>query len=494
VAALTATAIDGFASATKMLGALRAHQISAVELLELHLRRIERYTPSLNAIVTQDFDNARRTAAAADAARARGEDRPLLGLPITIKDGINVRGLATTLGTSQWADYRAEEDAPLVARARAAGAVIMGKTNVPPMLMDWTTDNPVFGRTNNPWDLGRTPGGSTGGGAAALAAGLTPLEYGSDIGGSIRVPAAFCGVYGHKPSETALPRSGSFPGPSLPNPAARMAVQGPLTRSAEDLELAFDVVAGPEIGEEVAWRLEMPAARHGRLGDFRVAVLPRIPWLPVDDEILATLEEQARKLSRIGAQVKEALPEDCGDLRHFTETYWALLSAVSTARLPADTRGRVADRLRTSEDEFDRARLRGIEASAGDYLALHREREQYRAAYRAFFRDWDILLAPATIVPAFLHPDRATPQHRRTLAINGASVSYELQLAPAGLASLPGQPSTAFPVGLTAAARLPIGLQAIGPYLEDRTPIHFAALCEKAWGGFRPPPGYDAMA
>src|SRR5438093_8249687 len=240
--------IDAYATATEMLAALRARRVSAVELLDLHMRRIARHNPALNAIVEPDFDRARRDAEAADARIARGEEGPLLGLPMTLKESINVRGLRTTAGMEMWKDFRSEHDAPVTTRVKAAGAVIMAKTNVPQMLADWQSANPVHGRTNNPWDLARTPGGSTGGGAAALAAGLTPLEFGSDIGGSIRVPAVFCGVCGHRPSETAMPRSGQFPYPPMPNAAVVMGVQGPLARSADDLGLALDVAAGPEVG------------------------------------------------------------------------------------------------------------------------------------------------------------------------------------------------------------------------------------------------------
>src|SRR5437660_10978673 len=187
---------------------------------------------------------------------------------MTLKESINVRGLRTTAGMSVWKDFRSEHDAPVTTRVQGAGAVVLAKTDVPRMLSDRQSSNPVYGRTNNPWDLSRTPGGSTGGGAAALAAGLTPLEFGSDIGGSIRVPAAFCGVYGHRPSETAMPRSGQFPYPPMPNAAVVMGVQGPLARSADDLELALDVLAGPEVGEDVAWRVELPPARRTRLADF----------------------------------------------------------------------------------------------------------------------------------------------------------------------------------------------------------------------------------
>src|SRR5918912_1594146 len=270
---MTATRLDAFAPATIMLEALRARRISAVELLGWHIERIERFDPALNAVVIRDYDQTRQSAAVADRLRTSDVDLPLLGLPLTVKDCLNVQGMRSTAGVLQYADHVAHEDSRLVARLRSAGAIIVGKTNVPPLAQDWQTDNPVFGRTNNPWDLELTPGGSTGG-AAALAAGLTPLEYGSDIGGSIRVPAAFCGVYGHKPSETALPRSGQFPVPPLPNAAVVLGVQGPLARSAEDLELALDVVAGPEVGEDVAWRLELQPTRAPWRRDLRLAVLP----------------------------------------------------------------------------------------------------------------------------------------------------------------------------------------------------------------------------
>src|SRR2546422_3640199 len=251
---MTTAKLDPFTTAGDMLRALAGRQVSAVELLELHVVRIARYDGTLNAIVTRDFERARRQAEAADTTRARGEEGPLLGLPMTLKESINVTGLRTTVGVPEWSRFVSDHDAPATTRVRKAGAVVVGKTNVPPVLADWQADNPIFGRTVNPWDPARTPGGSTGGGGAALAAGMTPLEVGSDIGGSIRVPAAYCGVYGHRPSETAIPKSGSFPQADLPNPARLMGVQGPLARSAFDLELLFDVLVGPELGEAVGWK------------------------------------------------------------------------------------------------------------------------------------------------------------------------------------------------------------------------------------------------
>ena len=487
--------IDAFTPATGMLAALRARQISAVELLALHEQRHARYHAELNAIVQPSFETARQAAQAADARRARGEDAPLLGVPMTLKESINVRGLRTTVGMPAWKEFRSEHDAPVTARVKTAGAVLMGKTNVPPMLADWQSNNPIYGRTSNPWDRARTPGGSSGGSAAALAAGLTPLEFGSDIGGSIRVPAAFCGVYGHRPSETAMPRSGQFPFPPMPNPAVFMGVQGPMARSAEDLELALDVAAGADTGEDVAWRLTLPAARGERLADFRVAVLPSIAWVPLDAEIGAAIESLAAGLGRLGCQVKSVQPPELGDFRQHYALYLSLLASVQFSRVPPETRRVRLDVMRTRDDEWSQAFQRGAESTAPDYIAWVGQRELIRAAWRAFFRDWDVLIAPSFFTPAYPHWDKPWPDTeasiRKTLDINGTAVLEELGLFYPSVATVPGQPATALPIGLTRGG-LPIGVQAIGPYLEDRTPLRFAALVAQELGGFKPPPGYAA--
>jgi amidase len=478
--------IDGFSTATEMLAALRAGQLSAVELLDLHVERIERLNPRLNVVVVKDYQAAGETARAADEARARGDARPLLGLPITIKDCIDVAGLPGTAGALEFADRRPDEDGPVAARLRAAGAVIVGKTNVPPWAGDWQADNPVYGRTNNPWNLARTPGGSTGG-AAAVAAGLTPLEMGSDVGGSIRVPAAFCGVYGHKPSETAVPRTGHFPGWSLPNPAAVMAVQGPLARSAADLELALDQIVGPEIGEDAAWRLELPAARHERLGDFRVAVLPPPAWAPIDGEVVAALERVGALLGSLCARVAVAQPDGFDDLGEFFATYYRLL-AIRTGRAQS-RQERLAEAARArARGGMDVAWAEGLEADASDFVRDLHAREGYRSAYRAFFRDWDVLLAPITLTTAFPHDAR--PFNDRRLTVNGQPTRYNLQVVYPAVATLCGQPATVVPIGL-GADHLPIGLQVIGPYLEDRTTIRLAGLLGHELGPLPRPPGYD---
>ena len=418
---------------------------------------------------------------------ARGEDGPLLGLPLTVKETIDIKGLPTTGGVPEHAHDIAAEDALIVARARAAGAVIMGKTNVSTRAADWQSANPLFGRTNNPWDLTRTPGGSTGGGAAALAAGLTPLEFGSDFAGSIRIPAAFCGVYGHKSSETAVPCSGSFPREQRPNPAALLGVQGPLARSAEDLMLALDVIAGPDIGEDVAWRLVLPPARHARLVDYRVAILPP-ETQPVDSEIATALNEIATALTRLGLRVERAQPDGYGDPTDYYRLYLSLKTALMSRGRPLTGRQQQAERIRATSgaNPVIGAIADGLAASADDYIDWCDRRERYRASYRAFFRTWDILLAPANIVNAFPYMDRPT-----TLDLNGHEAPYGMQDIFPGLCNLSGHPGTVFPVGRTRAG-LPIGLQAIGPYLEDRTPIRFAAFVAQEFGGFQAPPGYGA--
>jgi amidase len=480
--------VDGFSTATEMVAALRSRQISAAELLELHLERIERLNAPINAVVIKDYERARQAAAAADAARARGEDGPLLGLPLTIKDAIDVAGLPTACGVPERADAIAEADAPITASIRAAGAVIMGKTNVPPYAADWQANNPLFGRTNNPWNLDRGPGGSSGGSAAALATGLTPLEFGSDIGGSIRYPAAWCGVYGHRPSSSVVPRSGHFPGSTLPNPTYHFNTLGPLARSAADLELALDVVAGPEPGEEVAWRLDLPPSRHKRLSDFRVATFPMADWRPVDSEITTALDGLAEKLRAAGATVAEAVPDGYGDGRDHHELFQLIIGAITNSRLSEDERQERAVMLRAGTDPFGEARARGVTASAADYIIWHERRERYRVAWRRFFGSWDILLAPIVIVP--VPPHSMVSPDDRTVEIDGKTVSFRTMMTYSALSILSGLPATAFPIGMSRDG-LPISVQAIGAYLEDRTPIRFAGLVGEAFGGYRRPPGYD---
>jgi amidase len=473
--------LSPFATAREMLGALRAKRISAVELYDLHVARIERFNGPLNAIVIETFERGRREAAAADRRIAAGERGALLGLPMTLKESEQVGGLAQTAGIEELRDYRPGSDGEIARRVFEAGAALLGKTNVPVALGDWQTNNPIYGRTNNPWNLERTSGGSTGGGSAALAAGLTPLEIGSDIGGSIRVPAAFTGVYGHRPSETAVPRSGAYPRSNLPNASQIMSVQGPLARSAFDLELALDVIAGPDVGEDVAWKLDLPPPRRERLRDFRVALLPWLPWVPVQPEIRASVEKLADWLRAQGAQVREASP--ALDWERHAADYSRLLIAQTSVGQPVEQRAAQAAALGPGAAPF--AGGLTLDFSA---LALQLEqRAQLQRVWADFFRDIDVLVTPALATTAF--PHRVDPMFERTITIDGQTIPYLQLIFYPHVAIYCGLPATAFPAGFDA-ENLPIGLQAVGPYLEDRTPLRFAQLLEREWRAFMPPRGY----
>lgn len=478
-------AIDHFSSAADMLTALRDREISSVELTELHIGRIEAHDWALNAIPVQTFDRAREAARAADARIAAGEQAPLLGLPMTLKESTQAAGLPQSAGIMDLKDYRPATDGLIAGAVFRAGAGLLGKTNIPVALGDWQADSPVYGRTSNPWDLDRTPGGSTGGGGAALAAGFTPLEIGSDIGGSIRVPAAYCGVYGHRPSETAIPKSGAFPMADLPNPAFLMGTQGPLARTATDLELLFDVVRGPDIGEEAGWTQTLPPARHGALGDFRVAVIDSVAGIRAASAVHGRLTALADLLSDAGARVETAAPEL--DLEACFSDYATLLNAMISQGQPRDAREARAADLRRAGDPLTTAQAAGLTLDVQDYLALVNRREVARQAWRAFFEQWDVVIAPMTLDAAF--PHQTDRFDERTLIVDNQTVPYFHNIAFPMLAIFTGLPSTAFPAGLNDQG-LPLGLQAIGPYLEDRTTLRFAQLVEQVWHRFEAPPGY----
>ncbi|WP_089721678.1 amidase family protein [Candidatus Entotheonella palauensis] len=477
--------IDYYSTATAMLEALHHRQISSLELVDMHIARIEELDGTLNAIPVRSFDRARQAAKQADERMAAGDTAPLLGLPMTLKESTLAADLPQSAGIPNFKDYRPAVDGPVAASVFQAGACLLGKTNIPYALADWQADSTIYGRTNNPWDLSRTPGGSTGGGGAALAAGMTPLEVGSDIGGSIRVPAAYCGVYGHRPSETAIPKSGGFPKADLPNPTLLMSVQGPLARSAVDLELLFNVLIGPEPGEDVGWKLDLPAARHQRLADFRVALLPPPMEVRASNRMQARLEALASWLSRQGTHVAEAAP--AFDMEDYYKDYLRLLAAMATIDLPREEREAQAAKLRKTGDPFDLAEADGYDMDAVAYCMLVSRRERARIAWRDFFRDWDVVLAPMALDVAFPHQE--APEEERFLTVDDRVLPYETMLLYAMPAIFAGQPSTAFAGGLSEEG-LPLGLQAVGPYLEDRTTLKFVQLIEEAWYQFEPPPGY----
>ncbi len=440
-------------------------------------------------MVVRDFDRARAAARAADAVLARGERRPLLGLPMTVKESFHVAGLPTSWGNPAYAGWRPDFDSLAVARLKAAGAVILGKTNVAFMLGDWQSLNPVYGVTGNPWDLGRTAGGSSGGAAAALAAGMVPLELGSDLGGSLRAPAHYCGVFAHKPTWDLVPQRGAGP-PTLPATAGRVdfAVIGPMARSAGDLALALDVLAGPdEAAEGIGYRLDLPPARFQRLSEVRVLAVDTHPLVPTASAVRAAFQGFVDRLAAAGAQVSRdaaRLP----DMAKTARIYVALLSAFLAAQLPPDAYERVraqAADLAPDDESLTAHSRRGRVFSHRDWTQASRVRDHLSRLWRALFDQVDIVLMPAMPTPAFPHDH--TPQGQpRWIEIDGAAHPYFDQIVWAAPATLAGLPATAIPVGRSPEG-LPIGVQAVGPYLEDRTPLAFAALVEREFGGFVPP-------
>jgi amidase len=479
-------------SARELVAALAARQVSAKELLEQAIARIAAVDGRINAVVVRDFDRARAAALDADAALARGERRPLLGLPMTVKESYNVGGLPTTWGMPEFKDWRPTADALAVARVKAAGAVVLGKTNVPLALADWQSYNDIYGVTRNPWDLDRTPGGSSGGAAAALAAGYVALELGSDIGGSIRTPAHYCGVFGLKTSQGLVPLRGHTPprAPALPQ-EVDLAVLGPLARSAGDLELALDVIAGPDEPSAVAYRLALPPARHRELKAFRVLLLDTHPLLPTANSVRTALDRLGARLTAAGSNVGRSSPL-LPDLALLARTYTLLLLSFFGADYPIEAYRRIRDAAAAipAEAQSLRAlRARGIVLSHRDWIAGDRVRAALARQWRDLFRAWDVVLCPVMPTPAFSH-DHGADRMARRITIDGADHPYDDQIVWASLATLTGLPAAVAPIERSDTG-LPIGVQIIGPYLEDRTPIVFAGLIEREFGGFVPPPAFS---
>ena len=485
-----------FKTATELTAMLRARDVSAAELLEHAIARIEALDGDLNAVVVRDFERARRTAAFADAALARGDARPLLGLPMTVKEAFNVAGMPTTWGIPGTEKIEVTQDAVAVARLKQAGAIIIGKTNVALQLADWQSSNPVYGTSNNPWDIRRTPGGSSGGGAAALAAGFVSLELGSDLGGSLRVPAHCCGVFAHKPTFGLVPMRGFAP-PGVPVLSVAsdvdLGVVGPMARSAGDLALALDIVAGPDDAQSRAYSLTLPAPRDAQLREYRVLVLDDHPLLPVGTEVRSALHRLAANLGRAGCRIGWSSPL-LPDLEVAGRTFAHLLMSFFGADLPeaayAQLKTEVARAPATTRTpELDE--LRALVSSHRDWISADRVRLGIVNQWRQLFQEWDVVLCPVLPTAALPH-DRA-PMADRRIDVDGRLIPYKAQAVWASVASIAGLPATAIPIGLSAAG-LPIGAQIIGPYLEDRTTIGFAELVEREFGGFVSPPALERTA
>lgn len=479
-----------YRTATELAAAIRRREVGCLELLDHFLDRIGRFNQALNAIVWMDPEGARERARAADAALDRGETwGPLHGVPMTVKESYNLAGSPTTWGRSELADNVTESTALSLQRLEDAGVILFGKSNVPLNLADWQSYNAVYGTTNNPWDLERSPGGSSGGSAAALAAGLTGLEAGSDIGASIRNPAHYCGVYGHKPTFGIVPiRGQALPGVVA---AGDISVIGPMARSAEDLAVALDIMAGPDLLDDVAWRLDLPRPSQNRLGDFRVAVMYDDPCSEVDAEYVARLQALVEAVRQAGATVSEtARPEI--DTARSHEVYVALLRSATSGRQSAEEFEhfrKIAAELEADDQSYFARMARANTMPHSQWLPLNNERHQMRLRWAEFFQDWDVLLCPAAASAAFPH-DQEGERTDRTIPVNGHPVPTTDQLFWAGLSGVVYLPSTVAPAGLTGSG-LPLGVQIVAGHLRDHTAIEFARLLEQEIGGFAPPPGYD---
>jgi amidase len=486
-----------FFSATKLISLIRRKKISSVELLNLYKDRYDRLNPGINAIIAIDFENALKRAKKTDEALVQGMRwGPLHGLPMTIKETYEVIGMPCTAGAPEFEDNYPSQNAAIVNDLLKAGAIIFGKTNVPLFAMDIQSFNKVYGQTNNPWDFTKTCGGSSGGAAAALAAGLTSMEIGSDIGGSIRNPAHFNGVYGHKPSFNIISLRGHFPPPSSLFPGeysgdGDIAVAGPLARTVEDLELAMKLLVKPKPFQQIANRIKLPPPRKKDLKDFRVGLWLDDPAFPVDSMVGDCLQAAVDRLASAGVNISDKRPDI--DFAHGYDVYLSLLHAVSAMTAPDEVFEKAQAQL-AKLDENDRstraAQIRGMCLSHRDWMALDQQRLLMRQKWADFFKEFDCLLCPVVPITAFPH-DHKEMMDDRMLLVNGRGRNYEnTAISWAGLTGVSYLPSTVAPTGL-AKNGLPVGIQIVGPYLEDFTTLRFAKLIKGIVGEFVPPPGFE---
>jgi len=451
-----------YKSAVELTSAIKRGEITSSKLLDLYLNRIGLYNGEVNAVVAMDVEAARARAAQADKALAQGQIwGPLHGLPMTVKDVYEVVGMPATSGDPNLKNHIPKRNAIAVQRLIDAGAIVFGKTNTPFYAADSQTYNKIYGTTNNPWDLTRTPGGSSGGSAVALAMGFTSLELGSDIGGSLRVPAHYTGVYGHKPTFGIVPRYGHIPPPPgrVPPhimPYLPLFVAGPMARSAEDLELAMEVLTSSGKSNEDGSRPELLPPPKKPLRDYRVAAWFTDPYsdTEIDAEVLTVLLKTVNKLREAGVQVDEKARPGI-DLKEDRQVFLDIYAQMKKGPLP------------------------------GELIA---RQKKLQAKWAAFFERYDVLLAPVALTVAFPHI-QTQPKKARKLVVNGKQRRYMANLSWELMAVVSGLPVTAAPVGLSDSS-LPVGVQIIGARLEDQKTIAFAKGLSKLGGGFVVPPAY----
>ena len=480
-----------FASATEAAEALRTGAISSRELTAHVLERIARHNPALNAFITVAEEQAMAAATEADEARARGrEPGRLEGVPIVVKDQFSTAGLRTTYGFKRLEGRVPASDAVAVARLRRAGAVIVGKTSLPEAAADHQTYNDLIGTTNNPWDLARTPGGSTGGGAAALAAGLGFLEIGSDLGGSIRNPAHFCGVYGHKSTLDLVPSEAPLPAaPGTVHAPSELGVAGPLARSAEDLGLELATVGGPGGLQAVAYRWSPPFPRLRRLREGRLGFVYDDPFCPLTAEVASIHARAIDALRRAGASLDEGWPPGFDPQAAF-ESYFYLASLRLAPSVTEDQLESFRRQAAHPAGDYARRRLEALTSSAREWTRHNAARYAARAVWSEYFRTHDAFLMPVSFLPAFPH-DHSQPMYVRQLDTPEGRRLYLDLMKWVSPATLSGCPATSAPIGITRGG-LPVGIQIMGPYLEDATPMVLAQLMADVVGGFQPPPRFAA--
>jgi amidase len=472
----------GQRSAVDLVAAVRTKEVGSKELLEHFLDRIEHLNPDLNAVVTLDAERARAAAAVADEAVAHGNELgPLHGLPITVKDALETAGIRSTGGATELADHVPGIDADAVARVKAAGAIVFGKTNVPKWSGDVQTFNELFGATRNPWDTTRSPGGSSGGPAVSVACGFTSFEIGTDIGGSIRMPAHFTGIAGHKPSFGIVPSRGYLDHAGGGLTEADINVVGPLARSVADLDLLLGILAGPDRHHAAGWRLDLPPARTVT----RVGAWLDDPACPVDAEIVALLQKAVAALETDGAQI-DAETRPVG-LEESVDVFLPLVTAAISPGIPDE----VVEMARAVEaipaqpgEDAALAMGRGTVLRHRDWLEADEHRERLRRRWAAWFEDHDVLLCP--VVPAAAQLLSDVDILSRTMTINGVERPAVHHIHWPGLVGVAYLPSTVVTVGFTSAG-LPVGIQVVGPYLGDRTTLAVAARIERGCG-YVPPP------
>jgi amidase len=452
-----------FSSTTQLAAAIRAGHVSATEVLQAHLAQIDKHNPALNAVITLDAERAHERARAADEALARGTVwGPLHGVPFTLKDAHATAGMRTTSGFPPLADHVPQVDSTVTARLKQAGGVLLGKTNVPVMLADYQTNNPIFGRTHNPWNIERTPGGSSGGAAAALAVGMTPFEIGTDLSASIRIPSAYCGLFGLKPTEHRVSLAGLIPGLPPPRSVRLMSCIGPMARTVEDLALLYSIIAGPDGRDIDVPPVPVDAVPKLQLKQLRVAFAPTFPGFPVAADIRAAVEELAQQLNRFGVVVEEAALPGL-DFKQDLSRAGALIGMVIGAFQPKENKP---------------------PTTLAHYLeALHR-RDQSIIAWEHFFAEWDVLLCPPSMTTAFPHCETGSP-----LPVDGQQVEYWMVSAHATVFNYTGHPAVVLPYKLDRKG-LPIGVQMVGKRWDESRLLAIAKALSEVTGEFQRPPGY----